>query len=92
MQPTHLPADLADRAYLSTNEVARVFGNTAAFWAKQARERRLPSYRVGKVLIAFKPEDVEAFIESNAVTGPVNCRDGRRRGKRTGRPRKTATA
>ena len=69
-------------------EVARIYGGTPNLWLRLAHAKALPSYRIGEVLVVFRPSDVEEYICSHPLDGPASCRDGRRKGKKPGRPRK----
>ena len=83
-----LICDLTTKTFLTPAEAGELYGGSAALWRKLARQQELPSFRIGQTLIVFRRQDIEAFIESHPVVGPVEHRDGRRRGGKPGRPRK----
>ncbi len=76
--------NLAAKMFLGPAEVSQLFGGCAATWRKLANEGALPSYRIGRVLLVFRPDEVQAYLEANRNTGPCPLRDGRRRGRRPG--------
>lgn len=81
----------AAREYLSLQELARTYGATPQHWRRLILRGDVPAYRIGDVRVTVRREDVEKYILSRPVTGPVECRDGTRHGKKTG-PRPKATA
>ena len=58
--------DAVSPAKLRVDEVAERYGLTRPHVYQLANERKLPHYKVGKVLL-FDPADVEAFFEAQKV-------------------------
>ena len=85
--------DVENKITLTLPQVVELYGLSVSTWRRFVHEGRLPGYRPKNAAsILVKRSDVERFLFSNPVTEKAAIRDGRRGGKRTGRPRKTAQA
>lgn len=72
--------------FLTVHEAARIFKICEATLRRLIHEKKLRACRVGPVRLLVRHADLEKFFDDNPVLGPAEVRDGRRRGRRTGRP------
>ena len=67
----HTPLDqVLGEQFIDARQAALMF-NLPTYWLSQAKERqqrRIPHYRVGK-LVRFKPNELEAWIVAQQVSG-----------------------
>ena len=67
----HTPLDQAlGEQFIDARQAALMF-NLPTYWLSQAKERqqrRIPHYRVGK-LVRFKPNELEAWIVAQQASG-----------------------
>ena len=69
MSPAPLNAVLGEQL-IDSRQAALMF-NLPSYWlsqAKERRQRRIPHYRVGK-LVRFKPNELEAWIVAQQASG-----------------------
>ena len=68
---SHIPLNVVLGEQLIDARQAALMFNLPTYWLSQAKERqqrRIPHYRVGK-LVRFKPNELEAWIALQQVSG-----------------------
>jgi hypothetical protein len=68
---SHIPLNAVLGEQLIDARQAALMFNLPTYWLSQAKERqqrRIPHYRVGK-LVRFKPNELEAWIVAQQVSG-----------------------
>lgn len=74
-----------EKKFLTCREVCQEYCGSPILWRRLALKHKIPAHRCGEVIIVFRREDVEKYLDSQLVDGPAECRNGHRNGRKPGR-------